>query len=108
MRPGFCWKNHQRGVGILGERPQDGLQRTGQTWREAGTHSHVAKTWNKDNHSQMRETFEYIFEYSNKIGLCLVGKYWDALYKQNLKGKLLVPVLRSRSNVKLQLNVFTV
>lgn len=56
----------------------------------------------------MRETFEYIFEYSNKIGLCLVGKYWDALYKQNLKGKLLVPVLRSRSNVKLQLNVFTV
>lgn len=92
----------------MGERPQDGLQRTGQTWREAGTHSHVAKTWNKDNHSQMRETFEYIFEYSNKIGLCLVGKYWDALYKQNLKGKLLVPVLRSRSNVKLQLNVFTV
>lgn len=29
MRPSFCWKNNQRGVGVLGERPQDGRQGAG-------------------------------------------------------------------------------
>lgn len=50
MRPGFCRKNHQRRVRVLGERSQDGLQRAGQTWWKAGAHSHMAQTSNKDTH----------------------------------------------------------
>lgn len=41
MRPGLCREDHQLGVGVLGERPHDGLQ----TRWEAGAHRHVTQTW---------------------------------------------------------------